>query len=389
MSYRDQPQNRLWPSSMPQLRHSCDACNIAKVKCSKTRPKCTRCEARNVECVYGVSLRSAKGKAASFKDARGNEFNGNRNDSSQGAFSSTPTNPSASMISHPMMPPLSETSVDASILDGWNSNFSEIDDQVSFAELGDIDDPTMILSHVYTQNSTGSGHQDQLFPDLRYKHTFTAPNSIDTHHSNNNLPSSAETCSCRQKILAKLSECWVASRDTLSAFDKALSENKIIITLCTSAVHCLDKCHTDDIILMLNIIGLINQVITIFDSPVSDNLLSSSASGVDETLRNSPSVDSSTPGSHASANQPALGVRLSLGSYQLDQQDEQILKVNLLRIELDKIGVLIELFESRFCSPREWSAINSQGGRGEPKPFNELLTHLRRRLRTNQEALRP
>lgn len=386
MSYH-QLQNRLWPSSTPQLRHSCDACNIAKVKCSKTRPKCARCEARNVECVYGVSLRSAKGKTASFKDARGNEFNGNRNDSSQGAFSSTPTNPSASMISHPMMPPLSETSVDASILDGWNSNFSEIDDQVSFAELVDIDDPTI----VYTQNSTGPGHQDQLFPDLRYKHTFRAPNSIDTHHSNDNLPSSAETCSCRQNILAKLSECWVASRDTFSAFDKALSENKIIITLCTSAVHCPDKCHTDDIILALNIIGLINQVITIFDSPVSDSY-SSSASGVDETLRSSPSVDSSTPGSHSSASrelQPALGVRLSLGSYQLDQQDEQILKVNLLRIELDKIGALIELFERRFCSPREWSAINSQGSRGEPKPFNELLTHLRRRLRTNQEALRP
>ncbi|KAL4784747.1 hypothetical protein BJX76DRAFT_356733 [Aspergillus varians] len=41
-----------------RLRASCDACNEAKVRCSKAKPSCARCEKQNLTCMYGLSRRS-------------------------------------------------------------------------------------------------------------------------------------------------------------------------------------------------------------------------------------------------------------------------------------------------------------------------------------------
>lgn len=397
MNYHNQPQRRRNRSPTAQLRHSCDACNTAKVKCSKTRPRCARCEARNVDCVYSVSLRSAKGRAESSREAVTHNFNEDSNDGSHTALPPAPMTFSTPIVPHPMMPHLSETAFDGSVLDGWNTNFSGFGDQANFAGPGEADDPMMMLSRIYTDDDAAPGHRDQLFPEQRYKHRPTSLDSIHTHQfKNDSLTPPAQTCSCLHNILAKLSECWISSRSSHKPFDKSLSENKSIISLCTTTLNCPNRSHTDDTILALMLIALINQMITIYDIPLPDNY-GSSASGSDSPLTGSLSVASSTS-SNSSANRehqsqqlpPPQRVRLSLGSYQLDQRDEQILKTNLLRIELGKIGSLIELFERRFCSPHEWANGNGngRGGRGEPKPFSELVTHMRRRLRANHEALR-
>ncbi|KAF6231783.1 hypothetical protein HO173_010085 [Letharia columbiana] len=394
MSYQIQPQHRRHRSPTAQLRHSCDACNIAKVKCSKTRPRCARCEARNGDCVYSVSLRSAKGRAESSRNVGSSNFNEDRSDGSQPTVPPTPMMFPTSIVPHPMMPPLPETAFDASIIDGWATNFSDVGDQPNFADTGEADDPMMILSHVYAENGISPGHGDQLFPDQRYKNRPTGLDSTYTHQSNYNSPPSGQMCSCHQRILAKLSECWLSSRDSHNPFDKSLSENKNIIALCTSTLNCPNRSHTDDTILMLTIIALINQMITIYDIPLP-NSYGKNVPGSDDSPTDSLSA-ASTPSNPSSANRelqsqllpPPQRVRLSLGSYQLDQRDEQILKASLLRIELGKIGTLIELFERRFCSPHDWGSGNGQGGRGEPKPFGELVTYLRKRLRVNHEALR-
>ena len=47
----------------PRLRASCDGCFLAKVKCSKARPICSRCLACGIECRYSPSSRAGKPKA--------------------------------------------------------------------------------------------------------------------------------------------------------------------------------------------------------------------------------------------------------------------------------------------------------------------------------------
>ncbi|RPA88142.1 hypothetical protein BJ508DRAFT_356890 [Ascobolus immersus RN42] len=40
---------------LQKLRATCDACNQAKVKCSKNKPSCSRCTSHDIPCVYGIS----------------------------------------------------------------------------------------------------------------------------------------------------------------------------------------------------------------------------------------------------------------------------------------------------------------------------------------------
>lgn len=44
----------------PKLRSSCDACGAAKVRCDKTQPRCGRCAAGGITCVYGLSRKFGK-----------------------------------------------------------------------------------------------------------------------------------------------------------------------------------------------------------------------------------------------------------------------------------------------------------------------------------------
>ena len=48
----------------PRLRASCDGCFLAKVKCSKDRPICSRCLTCGIECRYSPSSRAGKPKAS-------------------------------------------------------------------------------------------------------------------------------------------------------------------------------------------------------------------------------------------------------------------------------------------------------------------------------------
>ncbi|KAI0152921.1 hypothetical protein GGR57DRAFT_162555 [Xylariaceae sp. FL1272] len=49
-------------SRQPRLRASCDGCFLAKVKCSKARPICSRCLACGIVCHYSPSSRAGKPK---------------------------------------------------------------------------------------------------------------------------------------------------------------------------------------------------------------------------------------------------------------------------------------------------------------------------------------
>lgn len=50
----------------PKLRASCDGCFLAKVKCSKDRPICSRCLTTGAECGYSPSCRTGKPKTTSM-----------------------------------------------------------------------------------------------------------------------------------------------------------------------------------------------------------------------------------------------------------------------------------------------------------------------------------
>ncbi|MCJ1467674.1 hypothetical protein MMC07_006299 [Pseudocyphellaria aurata] len=60
MSVTEQSENSAIVPTVTKLRESCDSCLVAKVRCSKTRPVCTRCLATGAICGYSPSSRAGR-----------------------------------------------------------------------------------------------------------------------------------------------------------------------------------------------------------------------------------------------------------------------------------------------------------------------------------------
>ncbi|KAI0009962.1 hypothetical protein F4779DRAFT_336904 [Xylariaceae sp. FL0662B] len=64
----------------PRLRASCDGCFLAKVKCSKARPICSRCLACGIECRYSPSSRAGKPKSDHSNNNNSNNHSNSHQD---------------------------------------------------------------------------------------------------------------------------------------------------------------------------------------------------------------------------------------------------------------------------------------------------------------------
>ena len=354
--------SRTSTASHARLRNSCDACNTAKVKCSKERPTCRRCERRDVNCVYSVSLRPSK----------------------------------RPQLDPAVMTGLS-TSTDAAF--DFNAHMQlglpELDDYFSTNVLADF----APLSPTQTQLLP---HQQQLAPEPQ-----TTPRQQQQHQHQHQqrsippmppMPLTPPACTCQQMILAKLSALSpAATRTHVLPFDRALSENRSIVALCSSTLECTPCTRGDDVMLLLTLTALLAHVLGVFDAQFRARREAlrlrdsdSYAYGSLHMLTPPPTAytasvgGQATPSGSTDGSEPQPFVRLSLGSYELDERDEQILQMSLFKIELGKITALIEAFESRL----------SRLGAGQPDPANETKLHqditvyLKQRLRANAEALK-
>ncbi|MCJ1277462.1 hypothetical protein MMC21_005275 [Puttea exsequens] len=287
------------------------------------------------------------------------------------------------------MPTFEDTSFVHSMLDEWNADFKSSSDQRVYPDAAE--DPMLSFSQ-YTHANSELVRDEPGSLCARVPKPAQVPFREGISRASTAV-SCSTACNCQQKILSKLSELSVSGRgNQYVPFDKCLSENKEIVTLCTSTVNCTNKCHDDDIVLMFTNVALISHVILIYDRPLRNH----SQEGDDDssTFDLAPSDKASpelTRSGSSNSSRELLPyqrqdncVRLSLGSYQLDQKDEQILRANLLKIELSKIGSLIDSFEKRFCA---FDCIWGIGAQQEPKPLGEVITYLKKRLRVNFEAL--
>ncbi|KAL6718200.1 hypothetical protein ACLMJK_004288 [Lecanora helva] len=80
---------------VPKLRDSCDACAIAKVKCTKKKPTCTRCDRRGFNCEYNATKRAGRPSQSSKQgpgtDSKGRLNNPQNESNSKKSQNSTPS----------------------------------------------------------------------------------------------------------------------------------------------------------------------------------------------------------------------------------------------------------------------------------------------------------
>ncbi|KAL8645434.1 MAG: hypothetical protein Q9210_006707 [Variospora velana] len=135
-----------------KLRESCDSCLVAKVKCSKGRPLCSRCLQNGSNCGYSPSSRAGRKN----RDSASTKGNVHKSHASLGMSNrSAPTPPFSSAMSRPSSSSENVQS-QATNEDGMNSSttLGASNDQVSQAPAAENRVPTTL----------GGGSIDHLLP---------------------------------------------------------------------------------------------------------------------------------------------------------------------------------------------------------------------------------
>ena len=399
------------PVRGPKLRNSCDACNLAKVKCSKARPSCARCQSHEVECVYGISMRSGKHPA----NRNNMRKPPSRSPKSTSAVQGLSTLGDRSSFLTEEQNPLFEQSLSSMIApvstsDDWMSLHQDDNALDRLGAFTDSSEPAKI--HQNYPQSYGQDLFPGLQPHLIWNDNQAVPQEIfftesQTLAVRSNTPMTPQTppatlpgapqsspgrtslsaCFCQQRVLQLLCELS-KSPGVPPSFDVALNQNKEAIAFCHSILDG-PTCSHHDSSDALTFAALIAKIIGIYEfiysryqelppSPKSsshsrsntwsgDDTSSMFASEPDDSESACSSANPSNPGSHwstpfpstvslssmASIRTTTAPVRLTLGAYQLDQKDEEKLKLEILKIELSKVGDLIRSFGQRYTGAHQ------------------------------------
>ncbi|MCJ1244107.1 hypothetical protein MMC30_001305 [Trapelia coarctata] len=342
-----------------KLRASCNACNQAKVKCTKTRPTCARCaKHRDIECVYSVSLRAGK-RPAQNNDARFKKLGQPLVDSPGGdaRFRPSGIHPDVRGNDARSRSPV-QSAMD--IADEWALDPSATADLMSMEndmyltmvgyDRASLDPPSLFdtssssPSSSLCQNPSNTSSFDSL-RDTWYQHlpdAFNAspfifqprqpsslfsstPSCPTSPLQSPSTPALSSVCCCFKTVLQTLTNLQAFSSIPCPTFDVALAHNKEAVTLCSAALRCV--CPGDTTFVFL-IVSLIDKILSVYQSSCN-------------------AWSQSTPASSTSPASVPTIARVTLGVYSLDQEDEERIKMEFLRMELRKVEALVSKLKEK------------------------------------------
>lgn len=426
------------PPSTQKLRASCDACNQAKVKCTKDRPFCTRCATHGIYCVYSVSLRAGKRRAGpksptavtpvtASQDQVMTDISPRHLHFDPLTFSPSPTpidlnhHHRGNDMYHSMLN-LEGTSFDTGdhlqdFLDCSSPTFSHSHmvhqgrplPPTRQASCSDASFPPPLIQHSSTGSSSsaisgivtpddlgnaGGPHwntsmTDELFgidsragsqtPLDMFSYPSSAPLSrspsatILSHLGPATEKEPSSRCQCFQRIISMLATLNQVSEPQRTTFDVALTKNKDAIAMCGVTLRCR-KCSNDtESVTML--VSLIAKIISIYKAPGSAYLNSVNAPLPTFSRDSDDTISNGSTGSGHSY--------ITYGSYRLDKEDDERLKMEIVAIELRKVESLVVGFRERFCGAQ----MQRPQAEHESRLYEALVEFLAKKLRGEFERL--
>ncbi|KAK8138833.1 hypothetical protein PG984_002213 [Apiospora sp. TS-2023a] len=374
----------------PRLRASCDGCFLAKVKCSKARPICSRCLACGIECRYSPSSRAGKPKADASNNNHGhshpeiNDISGMGDDktmmyatptaqSSEQMFrldsgwATPPTSVDGSMSRNPSVSTgLTLLGVDERIMGEHHDGMPAPPDMytptmpwtpptdLSCAQYGDVavSAAHMPGAHVRSQSFDMTMPTPMAWPDpaahdmMAYSQIptpasmssnyFPSPTAtpsmrpVPTRHKSSSSTINGGSCTCFTVCLQSLQALHNASSPAIPPFDLVLSLNRKAVEGCAAMMAC-QKCMSRSgthtaAMLLATVIGKI----TSFYKNASHTYFDTG----------NMAVNNGSPGG-------PLG--FTLGVYQLNGEDGRWLELEILARELRKLEEVYARFRE-VCS---------------------------------------
>ncbi|KAI4863095.1 hypothetical protein F4820DRAFT_387419 [Hypoxylon rubiginosum] len=370
----------------PRLRASCDGCFLAKVKCSKARPICSRCLACGIECRYSPSSRAGKPKSEHNGNAQANthqdmQMHHGLIEDKNMAYSSAHQPPPEHMFNFEAGWTTPPTSVDGGMSRNTSISTGLAMLGVEERAMGEQDQmsapPDMYSSAmpwtpptdlscatfgdipVTTGPMTGHQMRSQSFdlpmsapmawadpaahdmisysqvptPTSMSSNYFPSPTTTPTmrpRHRSSSSAISGGSCTCFTACLQSLQALHNASSPAMPPFDIVLSLNRKAVEGCAAMLSCT-KCmsrsgtHTATM-LLATIIGKI----TSFYTNASHSYFETGIG-----------MMHSSPGNN-------LGV--SFGVYQLNGEDGKWLELEILARELRKLEEVYARFQEVVCT---------------------------------------
>lgn len=200
--------------------------------------------------------------------------------------------------------------------------------------LADFDDDFFRPWRAYLPTPDGQSPTFNLSDEL-VTYANTAASNLDTQELLPIAPPSSHNdihaCDCFHSIVQALSKIEYQSKGTRTpSLEAMLSASKDVMAQGEAVLRC--PCSDDSTLIML-LTGLIAKHLSFY--ACGGNGLVSSPSSSSSASKNSISLPSS---------------RVTIGKYTMDGDDEERLRIEIVMMELQKIGTLLKNFRSRFAS---------------------------------------
>ncbi|KAI0896591.1 hypothetical protein F4806DRAFT_465086 [Annulohypoxylon nitens] len=375
----------------PRLRASCDGCFLAKVKCSKARPICSRCLACGIECRYSPSSRAGKPKSEHNGNAHANtsqdmqQMHHGLIEDKNITYSAAHQTPPEHMFSFETGWTTPPTSMDGGL--SRNPSISTglamlgVEDRamgehdpmsappemysstmpwtpptdLSCTTFGEIPVTTgpmpgaQMRSHSFDLSmSTPMTWNDPVSHDIIAYNQVPTPTSMSSNyfpsptttptmrpagprHRSSSTTMNGGSCTCFTACLQSLQALHNASSPASPPFDFVLSLNRKAVEGCAAMLSC-SKCMSRSgthtaTMLLATVIGKI----TSFYNTASHSYFEHGTMGM-------------TP------NNPGTNVGVSLGVYQLNGEDGKWLELEILARELRKLEEVYSRFREVVCT---------------------------------------
>ena len=389
------------PHRTPKLRASCDGCYLAKVRCTKERPVCSRCKSLSFLCTYSPSQRSGKRRIVQNRTSEPENYNpqtvgiphrhllgfqhhysDTEPSNHNGRLFFNSNSDSMRLGSHPNSPKGSEKTCSSGEQDDSPQKVSNNDpeDQTDSSGAMDITFPFSLSSipNQHTSDTTAQlarkcGNLPRQLP-VATGAPCTLPEQFTDWTSEFSLPMmedellsialppelSGSSCNCFDSIFEALYALQKQFKSHPTTLDAVLAANQDVIGRGEAILAC--DCSNDSTSIML-LSGLIAKLLSLY----------SSISGTSSTSSSS-SPESSD---FVSITPPA---RITIGKYTMEGRDEEQMLTEIIMIELRKLNSMLLKFRDKFRGlPAEH----------ESRTYEMLMNFLSTRIREVVNRLQP
>lgn len=350
-------RNNPTPPRLTKLRSSCDGCGAAKLKCDRSQPQCGRCCSLGMHCVYSVSRKMGKPPRGRLQNLTQPTI-GNKSCVQDSCNSGIGTSADPAFSPSVQKMPAWTTAYPNSPLDAGDVtiNMQGVSSLFDFTTFDFADDrlfspePPVKNLQLATDETPYFDGEQIISTSSRDHDCYREAHEIFGSLSFQNMHPILATPGSSTNPYASLSKC--VPLDQILSVNRKSSDQLSHLLRCP----CAQSPH-----LVLLYASIISRILVLYEQAVRQNSLTPEYKT--EPLICPPMSWSSTPLDMGDNYTPLAGgsaltvapTQMAMGSFDIDDQMQAVLQIQLVLSEIRRMGAVVDLFASRTSTSEDSS----------------------------------